>query len=154
MRWLLGTAMLCLALPALPAQAAECAPRRSMPHHPLVVFFDPGSADITPRGALMLGDLVELVRLSDTPSEPFVVMGATTDAAEDADPVAARDLRFRRGEAVRSYLLAAGIGPRWLFVDASGSRPRYIPTAPGVSELQNRMVEILPRIGLRTPEGC
>lgn len=115
-----------------------------------MVFFDLGSDRLTPRARVILDELV--AALEPNP-DPYIVMGAETDASEDA--AGGNDLRARRGEAVRSYLMAAGLGNRWLFVDASGKRPRLIPQHPqGGEEPQNRRVMILPVSALKPLQGC
>ena len=113
----LGIAALMLAW-ALPAQATACI-LRPHPHPPeFMIFFAPGSDEITARSKLILDELVSLVRHSP---KPFMLLGAETDALEDA--AGGDNLRIHE-QPVRSYFLAAGFGPDWLFVDASGRRPR------------------------------
>ena len=66
------------------------------------------------------------------------MLDAHTDGAE-AGP-ADRDLAARRGEAVKAYLVAKGIGPWQIGVRDLGSNRPMIQAPPGRAEPQNRFV--------------
>lgn len=105
-----------------------------------IVFFDQHSADLTPRARRILDELAALEKGNPN---PIIQMGAEADTSEILP--SDHDIRGHRGEAVRDYLIKSGLSPEWLFVDASGARPAFIPTAPNSPEPQNRRVALWPR---------
>lgn len=106
---------------------------------PIILFFEPGSAHITPHAAVILDDTAVFIRRADV--REIVIPGSTDRVGTNR---ANLDLSRRRAEAVRAALLARGMSRhiRVQIVAAGETRP-LVQTDNDVAEAQNRHAVIL-----------
>ena len=130
---------LLLALCAAPAVGAPGPDEKPPP--PCVgwglLFFDSGSAKVTPVAAAILDNFLSGMRANTYPSN--IKLNGHTDRV--GGPEANELLSRRRAEAVRDYLVARGIDASRVEVKASGESRPLVETVDGVSEAQNRYVD-------------
>ena len=126
-------ALLAAAVLVGPAHAAEraTAPR---PIGPFMLFFDRGSADVTPQGAAILDNVAAAVG-QQGPMEMFIA-GHADGAEADGNNVS-----FQRAVNVRAYLVAHGVEPTRIALIGFGAARPLVETTD--SEPQNRRVEIV-----------
>ena len=110
-----------------PARALTCTPG------PYIIFFEAGSAHVDRDG---LDILDNAVHQAGSCGRVRALIAGYTDTHEN--PRAARE----RIEVVRAYFLAHGFSRRDIIVKAYGTAHQPVPTGRGVSERQNRRVEI------------
>jgi outer membrane protein OmpA-like peptidoglycan-associated protein len=106
-------------------------------HGPMLVFFDSGSDRIDANAASVLDGLAAQVGGRD---RPLIHLSGHADRS-GGDEANLR-LSRRRAEAVQHYLLGRGIRPGCIRTIAHGETRPMLETADGVSEPQNRRVEI------------
>ena len=109
------------------------------------VLFDFGSATLRPQASAALNDILASIRMT-YPYPAIRVLGHTdsigSDAANDA-------LSLRRAEAVRQWLVTAGIPPAAITTEGLGKRQPIAPnTLPNGADspdgrAQNRRVELI-----------
>ena len=104
---------------------------------PFIVFFDAGSATISPQTAHILQ--VVAASIERCGESDFDISGHS-DRAGDA--YANLTLSSRRADAVRDFLLRAGVPAARMRTAALGESCLLIPTRDGVAEPQNRRVEV------------
>jgi outer membrane protein OmpA-like peptidoglycan-associated protein len=126
--------------PAAPAQRV-CPPEppeaTTPPYDAFVVYFDRGSAAITPAAARILANVAEAYR---TLSLCQLEIAAHADRAGSG--AYNRALSARRGRAVAAYLRDLGVDavPR---IEARGETRPLVETPDGADEPQNRRAEII-----------
>ncbi|HSI18816.1 MAG TPA: OmpA family protein [Sphingomonas sp.] len=120
-------ALLCLCLSA-PAAAHVCTPG------PFIIFFDADDARVDREGLAILDNVIP--QAGNCGSDRALIAGYA-DTSEN--PRLARE----RIEVVRAYFLAHGFPRRNIIVRAYGIRHQRVATGRGVSERQNRRVEIV-----------
>ena len=117
---------------AAPAQpAAAPAPRRTYN-----VYFDFDKATLTPEGQQIVAQAANGAK---TDKSRVVIVGKADLSGTDAYNLA---LSKRRADAVRAALAADGVGADSIDEQYVGMREPPVPTAPGVREPRNRVVEI------------
>ena len=124
-----------LAVPAFvlaPAPAEACAAWN-------LVFFDSGSAAITPTASGILDNQVYNLRFGDASSRWIVTGHADTVGSSRAN----FGLSRRRAEAVRDYLAARGFPSSAIEVRGQGEAQPLVDTRDEIAEPQNRYVEIV-----------
>lgn len=106
---------------------------------PFLVFFESGSARITPAAEAILENAVGGMRVLDV--REIEIVGIADRVGSDADNVS---LGRRRAEAVRRALLAKGMSPhiRVRIVSWGETRP-IVETRDGVADAQNRAAIIV-----------
>ena len=104
-----------------------------------MVFFESGSAELTSNGRLILDNLLDVLR-SNTFTSPVRLTG---HADRVGRPGANLALSRRRAMAVRNYLVAHGTAPDLISTEAWSETRVLVETGDGVTEAQNRRVEIL-----------
>jgi outer membrane protein OmpA-like peptidoglycan-associated protein len=105
---------------------------------PYLVFFDWGSAAITPATASILDAVVEGRRVEQAGAR-VVLSGSADRSGSDEFNVA---LSRRRAESVRLYLLARGIEADAFEIRAFGETRPLVDTPDGAAEPQNRYLGI------------
>ena len=106
---------------------------------PFIVFFDPGSARLTPAAGAILDNAVATFRTLDIRS--IEISGHADRVGSDAANLA---LSRRRAEAVRDALLAKGMSRHMrVTIIARGETQPLVETADGVADAQNRFVTIV-----------
>lgn len=110
---------------------------RPRPMKSYLLYFKSGSNDLTPES---MATLEELKRDAEQrPAVEIRVIGHTdrvgTEAANEA-------LSLRRAQNLIEQLIAAGIRPKSYEAVGRGEMDPLVPTADGVSEPQNRRVEV------------
>ena len=134
MRMILGLAAIAAsALVAQPAAArtAQCVAG------PFMVFFDSDSDRISPQAAAILDNVVSAYQSC---GQAQIMIGGHTDRkGSDEYNVG---LSQRAAARVRDYLAAHGISDGVMTTEAFGESRPLVETADGVSEPQNRRVEI------------
>ena len=103
----------------------------------LKVYFDTGSASISPDQAATLDRAVRTFREGD----PFVMVVAGA-ADKVGDPGVNLNISLLRAQAVATALTDRGIPIERLQVLGRGNSELAIPTDDGVAEAENRIVEI------------
>lgn len=126
--------------PASAASAPAAAPSCSgieTPYDPFIIFFDSGSAAITPAAAAILDNAATVYRPL---SHCLLVVAAHTDRAGTS--AYNRALSERRARAVVAYLRQRGVRaePR---IEPYGETRPLVETGDGVEERENRRAEIL-----------
>lgn len=122
-----AVAMLALG-PPRPARADVCTPG------PYIVFFDADSAHVEGDG---LDILDHAAHAAGNCGSSRALIGGFTDTREN--PRMARE----RIKVVRAFFLAHGFPESDIIVWAYGTAHQRVATGPGVSERQNRRVEIV-----------
>ncbi len=106
---------------------------------PFIVFFDPGSAHLTPAAEAILDNAVAGMRALDVRS--IEISGHADRAGSEAYNLA---LSRRRAEVVRDALLARGMSRHMrVTIVAAGETQPLVETADGVADAQNRFVTIV-----------
>ena len=106
---------------------------------PFIVFFDPGSARLTPAAEAILDNAVATMRVLDIRS--IEITGSADRAGSDAGNLV---LSRRRAEAVRDALLAKGMSRHMrVHIIAAGETQPLVETADGVADAQNRYVTVI-----------
>jgi len=132
-----------LAIAAATAAAAppSCSgpetPQSLISYDPFIIFFDSGSAAITPAAAAILDNAAAVYR--PLPHCLLVVAAHTDRVGPSAYN---RALSERRARAVVAYLRRRGVLARSRIEPYGETRP-LVETADGVEERQNRRAEIL-----------
>ncbi len=109
-------------------------------HDRYVVYFDNGSAKLTPQGTTTLRNAVEAARENHNHILHVSVSGgADRTGSEQANQA----LSERRAAAVREFLAQNGVAPNLIFAEGRGEHDPQIATADGVAEPQNRSVAII-----------
>jgi hypothetical protein len=99
------------------------------------VFFSSGSAEVSPRGKLIVQELLcQRTRLGGDGS---VVITGNVDSVEARTN---SDLDLRRAQAVRAVLIVGGLNPRLALLRPDGDKNRLVPTDQ--AEPQNRRVSL------------
>jgi outer membrane protein OmpA-like peptidoglycan-associated protein len=137
--WSIGRACLFVgvALLAGTAARAENPPAPAKAADSLSIYFDPGSASITPQGQTTLDQAARTYR--DGKPIVMVVSGGT-----DSTGSAAANLRLsqQRAENVLQGLVARGIPVARFQILAKGETEPAVPAPEGTPEARNRRVEI------------
>jgi OOP family OmpA-OmpF porin len=102
-----------------------------------LLYFESGGARLTGESHALLPQI--RAQLQNYPGVEVVITGHTDRAGNEADNEA---LSFRRANAVREILLAAGFPPERMDTVGRGERELLVPTADGVAEARNRRVEV------------
>ena len=107
---------------------------------PVTVWFDYGTAQLTPEAQNAIGVAVERVKKAQQSFRVRAMVSAHTDAAEarNEDP----NLSRMRAEAVRAELIVDGMHDIDVNIYARGGNEPAVATAPGAREQMNRRVEI------------
>jgi outer membrane protein OmpA-like peptidoglycan-associated protein len=115
--------------PPAPAKAADS----------LSIYFDPGSASVTPQGLTTLDQAARTYRDRDGKPIVMVVSGGT-----DSTGSAAANLRLsqQRADNVQQGLIARGIPVERFQILAKGETEPAVPAPEGTPEARNRRVEI------------
>lgn len=130
---LLSAAMVCLAAPPVAAQAtAESA---GQVWAAWSVYFDQGSAEISPVAAERLDEIARVARSRE--GVGLLLVGHADPLTERAG---AEALSQRRAEAVRIHLIALGVDPTLLIARRAGDR--FPLTADASAAAMNRRVQI------------
>jgi outer membrane protein OmpA-like peptidoglycan-associated protein len=125
---------------------------------PFFVFFDTGSARLTPAAEAVLDNAAAAIRTADV--REIEIMGATDRVGSDVANLA---LSRRRAEVVRDALLARGMSRHVrVRLTAAGETRPLVETADGVGEAQNRNAAVVlvsmcvgwPQPGRRTDGEC
>jgi OOP family OmpA-OmpF porin len=104
------------------------------------VYFDFNKSGLTREGRQIVQQIA--AQLKANSSATVTITGKTDLAGTDSYNLA---LSKRRAEAVRSELLKAGIAAGRMTVQWTGKRQPPVPTADGVREPRNRVVEVTVR---------
>ncbi|HYD23907.1 MAG TPA: OmpA family protein [Croceibacterium sp.] len=128
----------------LVALAAPVAAFAQVVSGPFMVFFNTGQTTLTPQAAAILDNAAEAYR-NNAKEDPDmagaqVMIAGHTDRAVEGD-AGVRESQIRANN-VRDYLVARGIPAGVITTEAFGSTRPLVDTAAGVSEPQNRRVEI------------
>jgi OOP family OmpA-OmpF porin len=117
-------------------------PALATTYGPPVVFFESGSARLVPQARAVIDtNLTVMLRgVRDGFLTGFHVTGHADRAGSDEDNMR---LSLRRAQAVRDYLIAAGIPASMISVEGFGERRLLVETPDGVAEPQNRHAAIL-----------
>ena len=107
---------------------------------PQIVYFDAGSATLSPQARTVLDRALPMLR---SPNTGTIQLAGHDDRAARA--AVSRRNSLRRAAAVRDYLLARGIPPGRIQLVAHGETRPAVETADGVREALNRRVEIVLR---------
>jgi OOP family OmpA-OmpF porin len=101
------------------------------------VFFDFDKAALTPSSQAILQDVA--ARAKDAPASKFVLIGRADKTGSDGYNMA---LSQRRVDTVRNALVAQGVEPARIDTQWVGEREPPVPTADGVKEPRNRVVDV------------
>lgn len=123
--------------PVVAAATVAPVPAVRAPERSYMVFFDFGSAALTPNVANTLDGVAVAYKQAGNVE---VVVAGHTDRAGSAQYN--QQLSKQRAEAVRGYLLAKGIPDEMQKIIAMGESAPLVKTADGVAEARNRRVEI------------
>jgi OOP family OmpA-OmpF porin len=110
---------------------------------PFMVFFDRSSTQLTPQGAAILDNAASAYRSNGAGDPDYaatVIIAGHTDSLVEGS--AAVTVSQGRANNVRDYLVSRGIPAEMIITEAFGSTRPLVETGPGVSEPQNRRVEI------------
>lgn len=102
-----------------------------------MVFFDFGSATLTPAGRAIIKQAVADAKARNLAG--FDVVGHTDTVGSTS---ANRTLALARAASVRAALVQEGVKNRTIHVFSKGESAPMVPTADGVKEASNRRVEI------------
>lgn len=112
-------------------------PVAAPPPQPMRVFFDLNQSKLSGQAQQALADIVKQIQAS--PAATVKVTGYT----DGSGPAKYNQvLSQRRAQAVAQALIAAGVPPGRIVVDAKGASDPLVPGADGHPESQNRRVEI------------
>lgn len=104
------------------------------------LYFKTGTSILTPESKALLPQVIAVVQETEAPR--ISVVGHTD--REGAASVNAR-LALNRATSIRDLLIDEGAPPELIETTSHGEANPVVPTADGVSEPQNRRVEILVR---------
>lgn len=104
---------------------------------PFLLFFDSSEWEISRDAAATLGQAV--AALTSGGYSRIVVAGHSDRSGSSAGN---QRLSRTRAEAVRQALIAQGVSPATITVEAHGEKRQIIATEDGVREPQNRRVEV------------
>jgi outer membrane protein OmpA-like peptidoglycan-associated protein len=104
-----------------------------------LIHFAPGSAAVSREGAAALDRFA--ADFQRQPARTQVTLVARADRSGSARRNLA--LSLRRGEAVRTYLMARGIPHERISILARGESSPFVDTPDGVAERWNRVVQAL-----------
>ncbi|TMJ15611.1 MAG: OmpA family protein [Alphaproteobacteria bacterium] len=113
---------------------------------PFIVFFDPGSDEITDRATAILDTVAALWESGCVDGATADISGHTDNsAAEERDPL----LSYRRAERVRRYLLGRNVPGAKITTKGLGISEPLVNAPRGAPDAQNRYVIItfLPEAG-------
>lgn len=99
-----------------------------------IIFFDPGSASLSPKNLAAIQQDANLY--ARQVPHPIVIAGGA-DTAEAATNMA---VSLRRAQAVAAQFEADGVPAAEIIVQDNGARHPMIPTGPGAAQLMNRYV--------------
>jgi OmpA family len=117
-----------------PPQAAASAPSGCNCSMTSIIFFDPGSAVLSPKNlAAVQQDATIYARQEPRP----IIIAGGADAAEATTNAA---VSLERAQAVAAQLEADGVAAADIVVRDNGSQHPMIPTAPGAAQIMNRYV--------------
>jgi len=119
---------------ATPSAPAEVAPTQ----HQFNVYFDWNRAAITPEAQRVIEQIVIGANRDPTVKVIMLVGKADLSGRENYNV----KLSHRRADAVRTALVTGGIAPSRIVERWVGSREPPVPTAPGLREPRNRVVEV------------
>ena len=105
-----------------------------------ILYFEPGSAELTAESGPLLVQIYREVELRK--SSAIGVYGHSDRTGSDIYNLR---LSLQRAEAIRDLLIAQGIDGESIDVDSHGEGNPLIPTADGVAEPRNRRVEVIIR---------
>jgi outer membrane protein OmpA-like peptidoglycan-associated protein len=129
MRWLLVLSI-CVITAVQPAFAISVA-------YGGMIFFRPGSVELSPQGARTIEDLANTYRARGLAENELIVVGGNTDSVE-----ASEALSQARGDMVRQRLVGLGIPFERIVVFAHGDSSPLVRTPLQTPEAQNRYVYI------------
>jgi len=113
---------------------------RPLPPRQFLLYFQPGSDDLTPASQAELPTIVAFVR--DRPVPDVSVIGHTdTTGAPESNTA----LGLQRAALVGNQLVAAGVPAAQIEVTSHGEANLLVPTADNVAEARNRRVEVTVR---------
>lgn len=104
---------------------------------PYIIFFDSAQSEITPEAATILDSAI--AAYAGCKGAPISLTGHTDRSGSGE---ANMQLSARRNDSVKAYLASHGIAAGTAASQALGETMPRVPTADGVSEAQNRRVEI------------
>ncbi len=113
---------------------------------PNIVFFDWDKSDITPEATTILDNAVGAY--GNCASVPIMLAGHTDRSGSTQYNAG---LAERRNGSVRGYLLSHGVPDGNITAQGFGESQPRVPTADGVRELHNRLVEITYGAGSGNP---
>jgi OOP family OmpA-OmpF porin len=105
---------------------------------PFMVFFDAGSASLSPQGKAILDNVAEAY--GTCAQQPITIVGNTDTKGTDQANMA---LSGRMAASVRDYLVSRGLPAKLITIQALGETRLLIETDDEVSEPQNRRAEIV-----------
>jgi OOP family OmpA-OmpF porin len=120
--------------------AAAAPPAAAVPGNVIDVYFDFNKSGLTREGRQIVQQIAGQLKANSSAS--VTIIGKTDLAGTDSYNLV---LSKRRAEAVRSELLKAGIPASRMTVQWTGKRQPPVPTADGVREPRNRVVEVTVR---------
>lgn len=115
-------------------ESASPAPLENCPEQALIVFFRPGSDELSPQVEQQLDFATS--EYSNCPS----VIGVAGHADTSGTLSESQALSERRAAAVQSYLIERGVAAQDVFSEAFGETEPLVMTADGVVEIQNNRV--------------
>jgi outer membrane protein OmpA-like peptidoglycan-associated protein len=129
---LAGMAAVAGAFAAQPAAAAAC------DIGPYMVFFEPNKPVLSPQAKAIFEAAAKAYAICG--ASTIYVAGHTDTRGTPADNVT---LSMRQAKAVQTFLIAQGLPSKKIELSAFGETRLLVETADGVSEPQNRRVEIM-----------
>ncbi|WP_423141789.1 OmpA family protein [Parablastomonas sp. CN1-191] len=103
-----------------------------------MVFFDPASAKLTPQARAILDNAAASYRTCGPAA--IYIMGHTDRKGADEANMALSKIE---AASVRAYLISRGLPAKLMVIRGFGETRPLVETADGVSEPQNRRVEIV-----------
>ena len=134
----LGLNIAALVLAPAALSVALAVPAAAQFAGPFMLFFDRGSAEVSPSGRAILDNAVEAYRAGEKQRQ--VMIDGHADLSVDAE-TAVRESQMRANNA-RDYLVSQGVPSSVITTQAWGNTRPLVETEDGVAEPQNRRVEI------------
>ncbi len=106
------------------------------------VYFRPNQTAVDPEGQQLIGQIAGEAR--QHPRTTYMVIGMTDRVGDESYNL---NLSDRRAAAVRSALINAGVPATQIQARGTGESNLPIPTANGVADPRNRVVQIIPHPG-------